>query len=97
MCGRLARLKGDPVAAPAVALGRVVGSRLVRWHHSQTRDHLGTSLFYKPVRADDLHRSYLQAVDETVANDDAEHYRALALSKATGWHRIALHPLPVDD
>ena len=90
MCGRLAALKGDPVAAAAVALGRVVGSRLVRWHHSQTRDHLGTSLFYKPVRPDDLHRSYLQAEDETVANDDAAHYRALALSKATGWHRIAL-------
>lgn len=97
MCGRLAALKGDPVAAAAVALGRVVGSKLVRWHHSQTRDHLGASLFYKPVRADDLRRSYLQAEDETVANDDAAHYRALALSKATGWHRIALDPLPVDD
>ena len=97
MCGRLAALKGDPVAAAAVALGRVVGSRLVRWHHSQTRHHLGTSLFYKPVRPDDLRRSYLQAEDETVANDDAAHYRALALSKATGWHRIALDPLPVDD
>ena len=97
MCGRLAGLKGDPVAAAAVALGRVVGSRLVRWHHSQTRHHLGTSLFYKPVRADDLHRSYLQAEDEAVANDDAAHYRALALSKATGWHRIALDPLPIED
>ena len=96
MCGRLAALRGDPVAAAAVALGRIVGSRLVRWHHSQTRNHLGTSLFYKPVRPDDLHRSYLQAEDETVANDDAAHYRALALSRATGWHRIALHPLPVD-
>jgi hypothetical protein len=96
MCGRLAALKGDPVAAAAVALGRVVGSRLVRWHHSQTRHHLGSGLFYKPVRPDDLHRSYLQAEDETVAKDDAAHYRALALSKATGWHRIALDPLPVD-
>ena len=97
MCVRLAALKGDPVAAAAVALGRVVGSKLVRWHHSQTRHHLGTSLFYKPVRADDLRRSYLQAEDVTVANDDAAHYRALALSKATGWHRIALDPLPVED
>jgi hypothetical protein len=97
MCGRLAALKGDPVAAPAIALGRDVGSRLVRWHHSQTRDHLGTSVFYKPVRPEDLKRSYLQAEDETVARDDAESYRALALSKATGWHRIALHPLPIGD
>jgi len=31
------------------------------------------------------------------ANDDAAHYRALALSKATGWHRIALDPLPIGD
>jgi hypothetical protein len=97
MCGRLARLTGDPVAAAAVALGRVVGSRLVRWHHSQTRDHLGTSVFYKPVRADDIRRSYLQAEDETVASDDAAHYRELALSKATGWDRIALDPFPVID
>ncbi len=97
MCAKLAGLKGDPVAAAAVALGRVVGAKLVRWHHSQTRHHQGTSLFYKPVRADDLRRSYLQAEDVTVANDDAAHYRALALSKATGWHRIALNPLPVED
>jgi hypothetical protein len=97
LCVRLAALKGDPVAAAAIALGREVGSRLVRWHHSQTRHHLGTSVFYKPVRPDDLKRSYLQAEDETVANDDAAHYRELALSKATGWHRIALNPLPAGE
>lgn len=97
MCARLSALRGDPVAAAAVALGRVVGAKLVRWHHSQTRHHQGTSLFYKPVRAGDVRRSYLQAEDETVANDDAAHYRMLALSKATGWHRIALDPLPVED
>lgn len=97
MCARLAALRGDPVAAPAVALGRAVAAKLVRWHHSQTRDHQGTSLFYKPVRPDDLKRSYLQATDEQVAADDAAHYRALALSRATGWHRIALDPLPLDD
>ncbi len=97
LCVRLAALKGDPVAVPAIALGRDVGSRLVCWHHSQTRHHLGTSLFYKPVRPEDLKRSYLQAEDETVANDDAASYKALALSKATGWHRIALNPLPAGD
>jgi hypothetical protein len=32
-----------------------------------------------------------------VANDDAAHYRELALSKATGWHRIALNPLPAGE
>lgn len=96
MCVRLSRLTGDPVATAATALGRVVGAKLVRWHHSQTRHHRGTGLFYKPVTEEDLQRSYLQAVEEAAANDDAAHYRALALSKATGWHRIALHPLPVE-
>jgi hypothetical protein len=97
LCGRLAALKGDPVAEAAIRLGREVGSRFVRWHHSQSHHHLGTSLFYKPVRPGDLKRSYLQAEDETVANDDAASYRALALSKATGWDRIGLNPFPVDD
>lgn len=35
-------------------------------------------------------------MDVTVANDAAL-FRALALSKATDWQRIALHPLPVED
>jgi hypothetical protein len=34
---------------------------------------------------------------EAVARDDAEQYCALALSKATGWHRIAIDPLPAGD
>ncbi|MGE0811766.1 MAG: clostripain-related cysteine peptidase [Vicinamibacterales bacterium] len=97
LCARLAKLEGQPVAEPAAALGRAVAGTLVRWHHSQTRHHKGTALFYKPVRPADLEESYLQATDETVAADDAAHYRALALSRATGWHRIALDPLPVDD
>ncbi|MEZ5292398.1 MAG: clostripain-related cysteine peptidase [Vicinamibacterales bacterium] len=96
LCTRLGRLKGHPVAAPAAALGRVVRTTLVRWHHSQTRHHKGTALFYKPVTEDDLNDSFLQATNEPVAADDAAHYRALALSKATGWHRIALNPLPID-
>jgi hypothetical protein len=97
MCTRLAALAGTPVAAPAAALGDTVASRLVRRHRSQTADHRGTSLFYKPVRPEDLRRSYLQATDGAVAADDAAHYRKLALSRATGWHRIALDPLPLAD
>jgi len=96
MCARLAALRGDPVSTAAVALGRVVQGKLVRWHHSQTKDHLGTSIFYKPATAQQVEDSYLQASDETVANEDAAEYRALALSKATGWQRIALDPLPID-
>ena len=97
MCERLAALSGDPVAAPARTLGAVVRSRLVRWHHSQTESHKGTSLFYKPVRRRDLEQTFLQAEDETVAAEDAAYYRTLALSKTTGWDRIALHPFPVAD
>lgn len=96
MCARLAALRGDPVSTAAVALGRVVQGKFVRWHHSQTKDHLGTSIFYKPATAQQVEDSYLQASDETVANEDAAEYRALALSKATGWQRIALDPLPID-
>lgn len=96
MCARLAALRGDPVSPAAVALGRVVQGKFVRWHHSQTKDHLGTSIFYKPATAQQVEDSYLQASDETVANEDAAEYRALALSKATGWQRIALDPLPID-
>lgn len=97
LCARLAALRGDPVAAAAVALGRVVGSTLVRWHHSQTRDHLGVSLFYGPLTPADLEATYLYTTNEPVASDDAANYAALALSKATGWHRIAYDPLPLDD
>ena len=87
----------DPVAAPARVLGVVVQSRLVRWHHSQTAFHKGTSLFYKPVRREDLEQSFLQAEDENVAAEDAAYYCTLALSKATKWDRIALNPFPISD
>lgn len=96
LCRHLTALSGTAVARAAAALGEVVASKLVRWHHSQTAHHQGTSLFYKPVRPDQIEESYLQAADETVADDDAKHYRTLALSRATGWHRIALDPLPID-
>ncbi|MCC6991621.1 MAG: hypothetical protein IT181_21650 [Acidobacteria bacterium] len=95
MCARLAALAGDPVAVPAAALGEIVGSRLVRFHHAQSADHQGTALFYKPVRPRDLEQSYLQATDEATAAEDQARYRALALSRATGWPRIAHDPLPV--
>ena len=91
MCEHLAALSGDPVAAPAQALGDVVGRQLVKWHHSQKVRHRGMSLYYQPVTAKDQERSHL--FDEGTAEADAENYRELALSHATGWHRIALNPL----
>ncbi|MCC7240582.1 MAG: hypothetical protein IT180_01545 [Acidobacteria bacterium] len=93
MCDNLAALTGDPVVAPARALGQVVSNRLVAWHHSRKGRHRGASLYYKPVAAKDLRRSHIQSEDEAQAASDAAQYAALALGQATGWHRIALNPL----
>jgi hypothetical protein len=91
MCENLAKLADDPVAGPARALGELVGERLVRWHHSQRGVHRGVALFYRPVKPEHIERSHIY--DQGVATSDARHYRQLALSTATGWDRIALHPL----
>lgn len=95
LCKNLAALAGDPVSGPAAALGEVVESKLVRFHHTQKSRHRGTGLYYKPATARDLERSYLQAGDEELAAADAAHYATLGLCEATGWHRVASNPLPV--
>jgi hypothetical protein len=95
MCDNLMALKGDPVAAPAKALAGVVKNKLVRWHYSQKGNHRGMSVFYKPVKQEDITRSFLQAEDPDVAAADAAYYKTLALSRATGWHRIALNPFSI--
>jgi len=95
MCDNLQALAGDPVSAPASALGDALRSRLVRWHHAQKQNYRGTSLYYKPVKPKDVERSYLQAEDAEVAAADAAHYKTLALCQATGWHKIALNPLSI--
>jgi len=96
MCESLGALGEGEVAAAARALGEVVSGRLVSWHHSRRARFKGASLFYKPVTARDLRRSYLQAEDEKIAAADAEYYKSLALCRATGWHRVALNPLAVE-
>jgi len=91
MCENLGKLDGDPVAGPARALGEVVARRLVVWHHSQKGQHRGTGLYYQPVAPEQANRSHLYK--ESLAEGDAVNYRKLALSRATGWDRIALNPL----
>jgi Clostripain family len=93
LCDRLQALAGDPVAAPAAALGDVVRNRLVRWAHSQKDAHRGVSLYYHPVTPRDIERSFLVSADPDDAARDAVHYAQLALCEATGWNRIALKPL----
>lgn len=95
LCDRLRKVKDERVARQAATLGDAVKTKLVRWHHAQQRRFTGTSLFYKPVKAEDVTRSYLQAEDPATAAADAAHYASLALCVATGWHRIALDPFPV--
>ena len=93
MCDNLQRVGVTAVANAARALNAVVADRLVTWHHSQKKVYKGTSLYYKPVRADDIKRSCIQQEDAEAAATDAAAYKQLALNQATGWHRIALHPL----
>ncbi len=91
LCDNLAKLDRDPVAGPARALGDIVEHRLVTWHHAQKGRHRGTGLFYRPVKAGHTSRSHLY--EKGTAAGDAERYKQLALSQATGWDRIALNPL----
>jgi hypothetical protein len=93
MCENLQRVGSTAVADAARALGSVVADRLVTWHHSQRNVYKGTSIYYKPVRPDDIKRSCIQQDDPDAAAADAASYKRLALNVATGWHRIALHPL----
>ena len=95
MCHGLQAMDDAAVSPRAAALGEVVRSRLVQWHHAQQDRFTGTSVFYKPVKPADVKLSYLQAEDAETAAADAAHYATLALCEATGWHRIALNPFPV--
>ena len=91
LCDNLQKISADPVAGPARALGTIVRSRLVKWHYSRKGHHRGSALYYQPVKPSDADRSHLY--DEGTASSDSQHYAQLALSRATGWHRVALHPL----
>jgi hypothetical protein len=93
LCKGLQALERDPVAGPARALGEGVQKKLVTKHFTRTGKHQGVSLYCKPTNAKDLALSFIQAGDGVDEARDAEHYKKLALSEATGWHRIALNPL----
>ena len=67
--------------------------KLITKHFTRTGKHQGVSLYCKPTNAKDLELSFIQAGDGVDEASDAEHYKKLALSEATGWHRIALNPL----
>jgi hypothetical protein len=85
MCDNLQKT-GDPIATLARNLRDSVKDRIVKTHHSQKGRYRGISIYYKPVTKRDRGRSFLQMIDD-------KYYKSLALSRATGWHRIALKPL----
>ncbi len=92
MCDNLGRLNRYPaVSGAARALGEVVEKRLVKWHSSRHGLHRGAALFYTPTTKKQIKRSHVY--NEATATQDARNYRRLALSQATGWHKIALRPL----
>jgi hypothetical protein len=93
LCDRLQAVGWEPVSGPARALGEAVRTRLVRSHYAQLPRLHGTSLYYKPMTPRDVERSFILSADEAGAARDADYYSQLALSGATGWHRIALSPL----
>ena len=92
MCENLAALKPDPVARPAMRLGKTVQA-LLRWTHSRTGRYRGVGLFYLPATSKLAAESNIVAGDEDGLAADAAYYARLALSRATGWHRVALNPL----
>jgi cysteine peptidase C11 family protein len=92
MCDNLQPI-GDPIASFARALNDSVKNRIVKIHHSQKGRFGGISLYYKPVTERALARSFIQASAEADIVADDTYYRSLALSQATGWHRVALRPL----
>ncbi len=91
MCDQLKRTGVPHVERAAHALGHVVADRLVLSHHAQKDVHRGVSVYYQPVTLEDIEHSHIYQPD--TAHDDADAYKDLAINRATGWHRIALHPL----
>jgi cysteine peptidase C11 family protein len=92
MCDNLQAI-GDPIASIARALNDSVKNRIVKTQHSQKGRFGGISIYYKPVTERDRARSFIQASAEADIVADDTYYKSLALSRATGWHRVALRPL----
>jgi hypothetical protein len=86
LCDNLVTFSGSgPLRRAAHALKAALPT-VSAFHHSQSNHFSGVSIYYPPVTSAGLDRSF-------VAPLDPQMYGSLALSKATGWHRIALNPL----
>jgi hypothetical protein len=86
LCRNLLEFKVVPLAKIAAKVDRILGTHIIRVHRSQGNVFHGVSMYYKPLEARQLRRSFIEPVD-------ARSYSALAMSKVTTWRKIALHPL----
>jgi hypothetical protein len=92
MCRNLQET-GDPVAPLAQALADAIGDHAIDSFHVSRGPFRGLALYYKPTTRKDLNNSFVQAGDPRDRRSDERYYATLALSRATGWDRIALNPL----
>jgi hypothetical protein len=94
LCDRLAATTVPGLADVSQALGEAV-ARFIKCHHTQGDVYRGVSLFYKPVKPEDLEASYLVSGNPAEAQADVAYYKTLALCARTGWDQLALNPLPL--
>jgi Clostripain family len=89
LCRNLVELKVAPLMRIAARVDKILGSDVIRAHHSQSDVFHGVSMYYKPLAPRQMRRSFIEPIDK-------RSYSALAMSEATTWIRIALNPLKGD-
>lgn len=90
LCDTLASGPDGSVASLARTVGDLLNEKIVKRHFSQHRRFRGLSLYCVPVKPEQIERSVIRVED---VKKDHRYYEQLAFSRATGWHRLALHPL----
>jgi hypothetical protein len=90
LCDNLRRLAIDPVSSLAGTTGDALNKGVIKYHHSQKDHFRGLSVYYRPVKAAQVDRTFIGVED---AKSDDLYYESLAFSRATGWNALALHPL----
>jgi hypothetical protein len=85
VCGGLSEAPA-PLGVAARSVAEAIEGELVRWNRAQNRSFGGISAYYKPSKR----RAEGSFIDPWMTSDM---YGRLALSRATGWNRLALQPL----
>jgi hypothetical protein len=88
LCGNLASFcRIEPIRNAAAAVKAALPS-VSAFHHSQGNHFSGVSIYYQPLTEAAVDRSFVAPLEPAM-------YSTLALSRATGWDRVALDPLRV--